>query len=58
MVLDIELSSIHKNTYNYDIIYKDNELMYFNDSKNDNKLIYEYYDLYTYKSIDRILVGG
>jgi len=58
MILDIELSSIYENTNDYDIIYKDSEFMYFNDYMEDNKLVYEYYDLYTYESIDRVLVGG
>lgn len=49
---------IHKNDNNYEIIYKDNILMYFNNYIKDDAFIYEYYDINTYKLIDRVLVGG
>ena len=31
--------------------------MYFNDISKNNKLIYEYYDIYNYKLIKSITVG-
>ena len=49
---------VHKNSDNYDIVYRDNTLVYFNDKLDDKKLIYEYYDIYTYEVIDRVFVGG
>ena len=49
---------MHKNTNNYDIIYKDGKLMYFKDYLKDDKLIYRYYNLYNYELIDEVLVGG
>lgn len=57
IIFNIELSKIHENKNNYDIIYRQEELMYFNDKYTDDKIIYEYYDLYTYEKIDTVLVG-
>lgn len=49
---------IHENDNNYEIIYKDDNLMYFNDYMKNDVLVYEYYDINTYKLINRVLVGG
>jgi len=57
IIVDIDFSIIHKNDKNYEIIYKDEKLIYFNDTYKSGKLIYEYYDLYTYELIDKIIVG-
>ena len=58
IIIEKEVSSLYDNKNNYDIIYKDEELMYFNDYIKDNKLVYEYYNIYNYKLIDRVFVGG
>lgn len=49
---------IYKNNNNYDIIYKDGKFMYFSDIIKKDKLIYRYYDLYNYKLIKEVFVGG
>jgi hypothetical protein len=49
---------INENDNNYEIIYKDDNLMYFNDYMKNDVLVYEYYDINTYKLINRVLVGG
>ena len=54
----IDLDLIHKNTDNYDIIYKDDKLFYMNDYKKKDKFIVEYYDMYEYKLVDKVIVGG
>lgn len=58
IVLKIDKSKIYKNSKNYDIIYSDNHFMYFNDEYKDDKIIYEYYDIYTYELIKKVMVGG
>lgn len=58
ILLKLDLSIIHENTKNYDIVYRDDILVYFNDSYKDGKLVYEYYDIYTYEVIDKVVVGG
>lgn len=57
-VLKIDNILVYENQKNYAIIYKDNKVMYLNDYLKDNKLYYEYYDLYTYKLINKIVIGG
>lgn len=49
---------LYENKNNYDIIYSNDIFMYFNERLIDNKLIYEYYDIYSYELIDKIVVGG
>ena len=56
-ILKIDKILIHKNSKNYDIIY-DEKPMYMNDYYKDNKLYYEYYDLYSYEKINEVVVGG
>lgn len=58
ILLEIDLSLIHDNKNKYDIIYQNDLLMYFNDYYEDGKLVYEYYDIYSYELIDRVFVGG
>jgi len=57
-IYKVKLSIIHENENNYDLIYKDNTLMYMDDYRNKEGLIFKYYDIYTYKLIDEIVVGG
>ena len=58
IILEVEEFLIHENRNNYDIIYNDNRFMYLNDVYQDNKLVYEYYDIYTYELIKKVIVGG
>ena len=57
-ILSKDIMLVHSNNNNYDIIYKDDNLMYFNDYIKDNVLVYEYYNIDTYKLIDRKYIGG
>jgi len=43
---------------NFDIIYRNEEFQYLNDYYLDNNLIYEYYNVYNYKLIEKIVLGG
>ena len=56
-LLKIDKLIIHENSENYDIIFNEKP-MYMNDYYKDNKLYYEYYDLYSYEKIDTEIVGG
>lgn len=58
IILEIEKFLLHENDNNYDIIYKDNQFMYFNEIYADGIIIYEYYDIYKYELIDKTLIGG
>ncbi|MDO4394694.1 MAG: hypothetical protein Q4C23_01770 [Mycoplasmatota bacterium] len=57
IISKIDRKILYENKDNYDIIYKDEQIMYFNDISKNNKLIYEYYDIYNYKLIKSITVG-
>jgi hypothetical protein len=57
-LLKIDKILIHENKKKYDMIYKDGMVMYMNDYYKGKLLVYEYYDLYTYELINRVLVGG
>lgn len=58
-IFKVEIEKLHKNKNNYDIIYRDNKVMYMDSYKNkDNGVIFKYYDIYTYKEIDKIVIGG
>lgn len=57
-ILSKDIMLIHSNDKKYDIIYKDNELLYFNDYINKDVLVYEYYDIDTYKLVDKKYIGG
>ena len=55
-LLEVDRILIHENNKSYDIIYKDERLMYFSDLSKKNKLKYRYYDLYTYELIDEVVI--
>ena len=57
-LINIDNILIHKNNNNYDIIYKDGKLLYLNDYLKNDKLYYEYYDLYSYELVNKIVIGG
>ncbi len=57
-ILSKDINLTYRNVNNYDIIYKDANLMYFNDYLKKDILVYEYYDINTYKLINRVFIGG
>ena len=54
----IDIDLIHKNSKNYDIIYKEEKFYYMNDYRKNDRVIFEYYDIYEYKLVDKVMVGG
>lgn len=57
-IFKVDKIKIYDNINNYDIIYKNDLFMYMKDYYKNDKLIYEYYDLYTYELIDKVVLGG
>ena len=57
-VLKIENDKIYDNKNNYELIYRDNTIMYMDSYIDKDGVIFNYYDIYSYKLIDSILVGG
>lgn len=56
-LLDIDRILIHDNKNNYDIVY-DFKLMYQECIEKGNKIIYNYYDIYSYEFIKSVTLGG
>ena len=57
-IFEVERDKIYKNKNNYDIVYRNKTIMYMDNYKNKDGLIFKYYDIYNYKLIDEIVVGG
>ena len=57
-LLKIDVKIVHENKNNYDIIYKDGIVMYYNDYYKDKSLVCNYYDIYKYKLIKSVTLGG
>jgi hypothetical protein len=57
-ITKIDLKLTHDNVNHYDIIYRDNTIMYMKNYKSKKGLVFEYYDLKSYELIDKIVVGG
>lgn len=53
----IKLSLLYDNKKKYDIVYRDKTIMYMDNFKNKEGIIYRYYDIYTYELIDEIVIG-
>ena len=56
-LLNIDKILIHDNKNNYDIVY-DDKLMYQECLEKGNKIIYNYYDIYSYEFIKSVSLGG
>ena len=56
-ILDIDVDLLHDNKDNYDLIYRDNMIMYMDSYKSKEGVIFKYYDIYSYEIIDEVMVG-
>ena len=56
-IMLISKSLVHDNTNNYDVIYEDNKLMYQEEVLDKDKLMINYYDIYTYQ-LDKTITMG
>ena len=57
-IMLISKSLVHDNTNNYDVIYEDNKLIYQEEVLDKDKLMINYYDIYTYQLDKTITIGG
>jgi len=58
LLLEENIKKLAKNKDNYTLIYKNNKLLYENTILKKDKVIYEYYDAYTYEYLDKIIMEG
>ena len=56
-ILVENLNKLSVNPNQYKLIYKNNKLMYENTILSDDKVVYEYYDAYSYTLINKIVLG-
>ena len=42
----------------YDLIYRENKLLYIDDNNTKSGLVFKYYDAYTCELVDEVMVGG
>ncbi len=56
-IMLISKSLVHDNTNNYDVIYEDNKLIYQEEVLDKDKLMINYYDIYTYQ-LDKTITMG
>ena len=54
----IKVNLVYDNKNNYDIVYRDKTIMYMDNYKNEEGIIFKYYDIYTYEEVDSVIVGG
>lgn len=54
----ISVNLMYENKNNYDIVYRNKTIMYMDNYKNDEGIIFKYYDIYTYEEVDTVVVGG
>ena len=57
-ITSIKLNLVYDNKNNYDIVYRNKTIMYMDNYKNKEGIVFKYYDIYTYELIDKIVVGG
>lgn len=53
----VSVDLLHSNENNYQLVYRNNMIMYMDDYKNDDGLVFKYYDIYTYELVDEVVVG-
>ena len=54
----IKVNLVYENKNNYDIVYRNKTIMYMDNYKNKDGIVFKYYDIYTCEEIDSIVVGG
>lgn len=56
MIVNIDKKMLNNNYNKYDIVYKDKTLMFMDNYKDKEGMIFKYYDIYTLECIDEIMI--
>lgn len=56
MIVNIDKKMLNDDYNKYDIVYKDKTLMFMDNFKDKEGMIFKYYDIYTLECIDEIIV--
>ena len=54
----MKVNLVYKNKNDYDIVYRNKTIMYMDNYKNKEGIIFKYYDIYTYEEVDSVIIGG
>ena len=57
-ILRIDVNLLFNKYENYDIVYRNKTLMFMDNYKDKDGIIFKYYDIYTGEIIDDVLIGG
>lgn len=57
-ILKEDIDNIKLLNKEYEIVYRLNKVMYEVKNVSDNKIVYDYYDIYTNELIDSLQIGG
>lgn len=57
-IIKISNDNLCQNTNNYEIIYRNESFQYLKDYYQSDKLVYEYYHIYTCELIEKNVLGG
>ena len=55
-IVDVDINKLCNK--DYDLIYRDDKLLYMDDKNTKSGLVFKYYDAYTCELVDEVLVGG
>lgn len=57
-ITKIKISLVYDNKNKYDIVYRNKTIMYMDNYKNKDGVVFKYFDIYTYELVDEVFVGG
>ena len=57
LIVNIDKSLLYDKYDNYDIIYRDMTLMLMDNYKNEEGIVFKYYDIYTGECIDYVIIS-
>ena len=57
-IYKIEIEKIHKNKNNYELVYRNNTIMYMDSYTKTDGIVFKYFDIFTYEVIDEVVIGG
>lgn len=57
-IYKIEIEKIHKNKNNYELVYRNNTIMYMDSYTKTDGIVFKYFDIFTYEMIDEVVIGG
>ena len=56
-IYKVEIDLLYDNKNNYELVYRNNTIMYMDNYKKKYGVVFKYYDIYTYELIDELMVG-